>query len=314
VIAKKVVISKAATRQAPGRSFEPHRNARGALLRYLRECRLKRGETILLPAYVGWSPREGSGIFDPVRELELDYAFYRLDESLGIDMGSLRGAIARGNARVLLLVHYFGHVDPAYAEAVSLARGACLRIIEDEAHAMLSDLVGAACGRLGDVCLYSLHKLLPMNSGGMLVRNTLEAGPGQPGRGEAASALWRHDLAAIAASRRRNAQHLYGLLDGMEGDVEPLWGPPAESEVPQTLPVRLLRANRDAVYHGLNRAGFGVVSLYHTLIEPIAPTAFPDSHRLARRILNLPVHQDILPEQLDAMAACLKKSLAENRS
>lgn len=77
--------------------------------------------------------------------------------------------------------------------------------------------------------------------------------------------------------------------------------------------MRLLRANRDAVYHGMNRDGFGVVSLYHTLIEPIAPAAFPDAHRLARRILNLPVHQDILPEHLDAMAAVLKQSLAENR-
>jgi dTDP-4-amino-4,6-dideoxygalactose transaminase len=307
------MIAKAATRQAPGRSFEPHPNARGALLRYLRECRLERGETILLPAYVGWSPREGSGIFDPVRELELGYAFYRLDESLAIDLGSLREAIAPGNARVLLLVHYFGHIDPAYAEAVALARGAGLRIVEDEAHAMLSDLVGAACGRLGDVCLYSLHKLLPMNSGGMLVRNNLEAAAGRPAPGEDAGALWRHDLAAIAAGRRQNARRLYGLLGPLREDVEPLWGPPAEGEVPQTLPVRLLRANRDAVYHGMNRDGFGVVSLYHTLIEPIAPAAFPDAHRLARRILNLPVHQDILPEHLDAMAAVLKQSLAENR-
>ena len=309
-----MVIAKTAIRPAPGRSFEPHPNARGALRHYLRECRLGRGEAILLPAYVGWSPREGSGIFDPICELGLDYAFYRLDGSLGIDLDSLRQAMAHAHARVLLLVHYFGHVDPAYADAVSLARGAGLRIIEDEAHAMLSDLVGAACGRRGDACLYSLHKLLPMNTGGMLVRNTIEAGPGRPGPAENAGALWRHDLAAIAASRRRNAQRLYGLLGEMREDLEPLWGPPAEGEVPQTLPVRLLHAHRDAVYHDLNGAGFGVVSLYHTLIDPLSSHAFPEAHRLSRRILNLPVHQDILPEQLDALAAYLKKSLQENRA
>lgn len=63
----------------------------------------------------------------------------------------------------------------------------------------------------------------------------------------------------------------------------------------------------------MNRAGFGVVSLYHTLIEPISESVYPESHRLSRKILNLPVHQDILPEDLDALIACLKKSLSENR-
>jgi dTDP-4-amino-4,6-dideoxygalactose transaminase len=294
--------------RAPGRSFEEHPNARSALRHYLRDCHLQRGEAILLPSYVGWSPREGSGIFDPVRELSLDHAFYRLDRSLEIDVASLQDAIRRGNAKVLLLVHYFGHVDSAYADAVALARNAGLRVIEDEAHAMLSDLVGGICGRLGDVCLYSLHKLLPIDSGGVLVRNKIAAE-----REQTASIFWQHDLAFQASARRRNAQLLYHLLDGLREDVEPLWGPPAEGEVPQTLPVRLLRADRDAVYHDMNRAGFGVVSLYHTLICAITDRGFPESHRLARHILNLPVHQDILPQDMDDMVSHLKQSLVENR-
>jgi dTDP-4-amino-4,6-dideoxygalactose transaminase len=312
----KHAIAKLATCRAPGRVFEQHPNARTALRHYLRECRLERGETILLPSYIGWSPREGSGIFDPIRELALDYAFYRLDDSLGIDLDSLRQMISRANPRLLLLVHYFGHVDPGYADAVSLARAAGLRIIEDEAHAMLSDLVGAACGRLGDVCLYSLHKLLPMNSGGMLVRNHIGEAPA-PGADAGAlwsHDLWSHDLAAIASARRRNARRLYESLGDLDHDIEPLWPSLSEGEVPQTLPVRLLRANRDGVYHDMNRAGYGVVSLYHTLIDAIGPSDFPASHRLARRILNLPVHQDILSEQLDAMTAYLKQSLRENRA
>jgi dTDP-4-amino-4,6-dideoxygalactose transaminase len=302
------MIAKTPTRETPGRAFDPHPNARSALLQYLRECRLQRGETILLPSYIGWSPREGSGIFDPIRELELDYAFYRLDESLRLDMGSLRDAIRRGNARVLLLVHYFGHVDPCCEDAVALAREAGLGIIEDEAHAMLSDLVGARCGRWGDVCLYALHKLLPMNSGGVLVRNT-----NLPSTGDMATDIWRHDLAAISARRRRNAVRLHHLLDGMREDAAPLWDPPAEGEVPQTLPVRLRHADRDAVYHDMNDAGFGVVSLYHTLIEPLRRSAFHESQHLARCILNLPVHQDIHPQELDAMVEYLQKSLAGNR-
>lgn len=302
----KHAIAKLATSRAPGRAFEFHPNARAALRHYLRECRLERGETILLPSYIGWSPREGSGIFDPIRELELDYAFYRLDDYLRIDLDSLRQMISCATPRLLLLVHYFGHVDPSYAGVMALARNAGLRVIEDEAHAMLTDLVGGACGRLGDVCLYSLHKLLPISGGGMLVRN--HANESADG-----GILWRHDLGGISVTRRRNARRCYELLGGMREDVEPLWGHAAEGETPQTLPVRLLRANRDAVYHDMNRAGFGVVSLYHTLIEPIAKNAFPESHCLASRILNLPVHQDIVPEQIDAMVERLKQSLTENR-
>lgn len=278
-------------------------------MRYLSECNLKRGESVLLPAYVGWSPREGSGIFDPIRELKLDYAFYRLDERLHIDISSLRAAIERENVKVLLLVHYFGHVDPSYEEVVALARNARLRVIEDEAHAMLSDLVGGLCGRLGDVSLYSLHKLLPMTSGGVLVRNTPEVVPGEDG-----GVFWQYDMAVISARRRSNALRLYHLLGGIAEEVEPLWGSLREGEMPQTFPVRLLHADRDAVYHDMNRNGFGVVSLYHTLVEPIGEAAFPDSHRLARHILNLPVHQDILPEHLETMVLYLKKALLGNRS
>jgi dTDP-4-amino-4,6-dideoxygalactose transaminase len=302
------MIAMTATGRRPARSFEWHESARGALQSYLRECRFERGEAILLPSYIGWSPREGSGIFDPIRELGLNFGFYRLDRALHIDMASVQEAVESSRAKVLLLVHYFGHVDPSYELAVRMARNAGLRVIEDEAHAMLSDLTGAVCGRLGDVCLYSLHKLLPVRSGGMLVRNGDPLAPGVSAR-----SLWEHDLAVISASRRRNAIRLLQLLAEVRDDAEPLWDPPLDGEVPQTLPVRLLHADRDAVYHEMNGAGFGVVSLYHTLIEPISKSAFPESYRLARKILNLPVHQDILLEDLDALIACFKKSLSENR-
>ena len=47
-------------------------------------------------------------------------------------------------------------------------------------------------------------------------------------------------------------------------------------------------ANRDELYERMNAAGFGVVSLYHTLIEQIPRDEFPESFELSRTILNLP--------------------------
>ena len=48
---------------------------------------------IVLPAYVGYSPLEGSGILDPLNQLEIPYSFYRVDEQLNIDLSSLESEL-----------------------------------------------------------------------------------------------------------------------------------------------------------------------------------------------------------------------------
>ena len=50
-------------------------SARTAFKAFLARAGFSAGDRVLLPAYVGWSPREGSGVFDPVRELQLPCAF-----------------------------------------------------------------------------------------------------------------------------------------------------------------------------------------------------------------------------------------------
>jgi len=288
------------------RSFELHANARTAFTEYLKECKYGAGDAILMPAYIGWSAREGSGVFDPIAGLGLKPDFYRLDGNLRIDLDHLTERIEKTEAKALVLIHYFGYVDPAYEAAAGLARKAGLRVIEDEAHAMLSDLIGGACGRLGDACIYSLHKLLPVSSGGMLVRNRVV-------EDNYPAAFCSHDLAAIAARRRRNAMALAELVREMDDEVTPLFDCEGGSEVPQTYPVRLRRANRDAVYHEMNEAGFGVVSLYHTMIEPIREGGFGDAMNLSRQILNLPVHQDATPADMTLLVGRLKEALVRNR-
>jgi len=91
------------------------------------------------------------------------------------------------------------------------------------------------------------------------------------------------------------------LLCTLQGKVDPLFPAVPEGVVPQTLPVLILNRPRDTLYFELNNLGYGVVSLYHTLIEPIREADFPESHWLSKRILNLPVHQDASVEMLEAM-------------
>jgi dTDP-4-amino-4,6-dideoxygalactose transaminase len=185
-------------------------------------------------------------------------------------------------------------------------------VLEDEAHAMLSDLVGGVCGRSGDAVIFSLHKMLPFSEGGILLLNKSfsEVVRTQIAASDLSSDMppfWEYDLHRIASVRRRNAEQLIGAMAELEGYVKLLFPSLPPGVVPQTLPVITLRKNRDELYFEMNDAGFGVVSLYHTLIAQIDAQEFPESHALASRILNLPVHQDVEPEQLTAMIAKLRE-------
>lgn len=299
----------------PVRAFA---NARSALKAFLQDLQIPRGEQVLLPSYVGWSPREGSGVFDPIQELELPCAFYRLDGRLRIDLHSLETHLRRKRVKVVVLIHYFGYVDPAYRAAVNLAHRYGALVLEDEAHAWLTDWVGGACGRAGDACIASLHKLLPIPHGGLLIgsETTRDLVSRMTNHQELLTSAMGYDLARIAQQRRENANYLGAHLDPLREFLVPLWEEPARNEVPQTFPVLVQGVSRDQVYSHMNQAGFGVVSLYHTMIREIGAEEFPDSHRVARCILNLPVHQDIsradlesLLEQLSAVCHALKEPM-----
>ena len=286
-------------------------SARSAFKAILQEVAPRGDRVVLLPAYIGWSDREGSGVFDPIRELGLPFAFYRVSRSLEIDVADLEVKIRRHPRAALLVIHYFGRVDPSYDQVVELARTSGAELIEDEAHALLTDLIGGRSGRGGAHAFFSLHKLLPLSGGGAWVRN------GQPSEdGRAARVLLSFDLASIANVRRANHEKLTQLLQPLQDRVRPLWPVLASHEVPQTYPVildsrGLGREFRDRVYARLNERGFGVVSLYHTLVEAIPPDEFQDSFELSRRILNLPVHQDVATSRIYDMVAELATVLSE---
>ncbi|HZV00218.1 MAG TPA: DegT/DnrJ/EryC1/StrS family aminotransferase [Planctomycetota bacterium] len=269
-------------------------------------------DLVILPAFVGVSTREGSGVLDPVNARSARTSFYRVRRDLTVDGASLEQNCQAPGRKLVLLIHFFGYVDPDYESLVRMARKAGAIVVEDEAHALLSDLVGGSCGRAGDAVLLSLHKLLPVSSGGALV---LPASSGFLGRFPEAlplsssplMTLFETDLHATAEARRRHDAALRRLLAPHSAFVTPLWGSPGDGIVPQTLPVLVHagRSVRDRLYGELNEQGFGVVTLYHTLVGAIGATEFADSHWLSDRILNLPVHQDVNVGEYHALVESL---------
>ena len=69
--------------------------------------------------------------------------------------------------------------------------------------------------------------------------------------------------------------------------------------------------DRFDVYRRMRASGVGVVALYHTLVDAIDPDALPGRPTtISRRILNLPIHQDVeSDEEARSIGAALKNAL-----
>jgi dTDP-4-amino-4,6-dideoxygalactose transaminase len=283
----------------------------------LRAIKTSSDDRILLPAYIGWSRKEGSGVFDPISELGLEACFYRIGKDLSIDVDHLSHQLTVCHPRLLVVIHYFGYPDRNLPEVIQLADRHGVPVFEDSAHALYSDLIGGVCGRFGKASVVSLHKMLPVADGGMLILNGSDSDTTCPivSRMDACEGraldLLNYDLYEIAATRRRNTIELARALEPIRGRIDPLYSRLPKGVVPQTLPAIVNGFPRDQIYFRMNEEGYGVVSLYHTLINQISVSEFPDSCWLSRNIVNLPVHQDMSLEQIVGMAKTLAKLIEE---
>ena len=268
---------------------------------------------ILLPAYIGWSPREGSGVLDPIERLSVPYGFYDLNYDLSINLESLQSQLQGTSFNVVLVIHYFGRTEPKIALVDEMVRQKGAILIEDLAHSLFSYALGTSAGRFGDLSLFSIHKMLPTKDGGMvLYRNEGLAERVPHSRHDVADGLWDYDLPAIAQKRRKLFRLLVDRLSAsrpLRAHIDLFWRD-LLSDAPQTLPVFLLRANRDQVYLEMNSKGFGVVSLYHTLVSALHGT--PQAAWAAKRIINLPVHQDMTADSALEMVDAFEHLLLES--
>lgn len=246
-----------------------------------------------MPGYIGYSSREGSGIFDPVKNAGTEYCFYNLQDNLEIDTASLFQLIKENENNILLLVHYFGFSDPKLTEIKEFAREKNMTIIEDCAHAFFTFFKKPVID--SDYYIFSLHKMFPYSQGGMLLSKTAlqleDAFDINP---------FEYNLYAISNARVQNYNYLLERLASF--DEIKILKPSLEADVPQTLPILVASEEiRDNLYFKLNELGFGVVSLYHELIGELSSKEHPNEFYLAAHILNMPIHQDVTLEDIDKM-------------
>lgn len=302
------------TAQRPALFYE---SARRGMQDFLAHTLTTPDDGVLLPAFIGLSPREGSGVFDPVLAVGARAGFYGLHSDLMVDMDDLRRRLREESYSVVVVIHYFGRTQRQLPEIRALADEAGALVVEDLAHGFFSAQSGAHAGRYGDLNLFSLHKMFPFLDGGMVQYADPRLLQGQTStRPELAARILDYDWATIARLRRERFRLVTErLLELPEHgrDFELMWENLSVEDVPQTLPVRIFSEGRDAVYTGMNADGYGMVSLYHTLIEP-ARTAFPVLHQLSRHIINFPVHQDVRLSDLDGMVESFRRHVVASRA
>jgi dTDP-4-amino-4,6-dideoxygalactose transaminase len=283
--------------------------ARDAFEYYLRQLKLADDEIVLLPNYIGFSEREGSGVFDPVIRSGVSYSFYEMDEILNINVDSIISMIESKKIKLIVVIHYFGYVDPNYDKIIKIARKSGIKVLEDQAHSFFTDICGGITGRLCDASIYSLHKMFPVATGGALSLTSTS----QDSHAVNVSILnLEHDVGFMANRRILNATILNKRLIPHDQVLTVLRPYIDSGVVPQTFPVLINDADRNEIYFKMNELGYGVVSLYHTMIDEISKNQNYVTNSIAKSILNLPVHQDASEQDLNEMCDSLLSMLYGN--
>ena len=268
-----------------------------------------RGKKILLPAYVGHSSREGSGVFDPIREVAQDYLFYHMDNRLRIDIKDVKEKILKNPGNILLIIDYFGFRDENLKEIKDIAIKNKMIIVEDFAHAFFTFMRSPIIDF--DYGLFSIHKLFPEEDGGLVLQRNKFLNSN--GKLKLRYDLFKYNFFEISRQKCNNYDFINNKLNELGNNHIEIPFPDRGNNVPQTFPILLAdKKIRDEAYFNMNEIGYGVVSLYHTMIDELAETLV-NEHEISGRILNLPIHQDIESDQLDEMLETLIEMVGSHK-
>jgi DegT/DnrJ/EryC1/StrS aminotransferase family len=109
--------------------------------------------------------------------------------------------------KAILVIHEYGFPHPQLSELLEVAHERGIPLIEDCAHSLDSALDDRPLGSYGDFAIFSLPKVLPVASGGILVSAAGDAGRLGAPSAEAEAAYADHLALLPEYSRRRRANY-----------------------------------------------------------------------------------------------------------
>ena len=238
-----------------------------------------------------------------------------MNEDLSVNLEDFIKKIEEG-ADVVLVIHYFGSCRSDMRAIQKLCIDHNVVLIEDCAHAFYLESDPQLLGRYGDFAFYSLHKYLPVGTGGLLAtvsdRFAMHDVPddykAEPDVIEQ-YALSRFE--EIKRVRRKNYEAYYARLIGNPNlNVMYELG---EGEIPQSFAIRVKNGYREKLYFHLMNKDFPTTALYYRMIDSLDAHAFPISAQISSEILNLPVHQDTENDDIELLCDEIDRYFEDNK-
>lgn len=257
-----------------------------------------------------------------------------VDDTYNIDPEAIAAAITP-RTKAILPVHLTGR--PAKMDRIrEIASAAGIAIVEDAAQAVLAEFDGVKVGALGTIGCFSLHPLKTLNAcgdGGIITtdddavaerlrwlrnlglrtRDDCVEWAGNTRLDTLQAAILAVKLGYLETwtrQRRANAALYRSLLDGQPGVSVPSESP-RERAVYHTFVIQADR--RDALRAFLAARAIGTSVHYPVPIHLCAAAAdlgyargaFPVAEAQAERIVSLPVHTTLVPQQIERVAAAI---------
>jgi len=305
MISKKQTLSE---RNLERKYFFP--NGRTAFFHAMQLLGFNKNKSILLPNYIGINKKEGSGVLDPVKKCKAGFEFYKLNKDLSINYEDFERRLQHKNIVAVLIIHYFGFCNNDMERIVRICKKYNKYLIEDCAHAFNSYNDNKKLGSYGDFSFFSIHKFLAVNNGGFLLVNNYhqvinlkdEIEP------ETLLILNKSRINEISEKRRNNFLYLLKVINNIQG-AYPFYKKLPSGVVPLNFPIIIENKDRNDVYFKLLDKSIETVSLYHTLIPELSELDNPISFELSRKILNLPIHEDLSEKDLKLIIFSLSEIL-----
>jgi dTDP-4-amino-4,6-dideoxygalactose transaminase len=307
-----------------------------ALILALRAARIAAGDEVIVPAF------SFIATADAVSMLGATPVFADVHpDTLNLDVASARSRLT-AKTKAVVPVHLYGQ-PAAMQDLLKFAGEHNLSVIEDCAQALGAEYLSAKVGSLGDfgcMSFFPSKNLGAFGDGGMIVTNDADAADhlrrlrshGSRRKYHSEEQGWNSRLdelqAAILrvklpyldvwnASRKRNADIYDGLLQGIDG-VELLGRSPQGQPVFHQYTIRV--RNRDAVQQSLTKAGVQTCVYYPVPLhlQPMYSDLgyqrgdLPHAERAAAEVLSLPMFPELTEEQMEYVAAAIRRALVEH--
>ena len=262
--------------------------------------------------------------------------FVDIRDDYNIDSGKIEKAITK-RTKAILPVHWSG-LPCEMDRIIEIANKHKLTVIEDSCHAIRAEYKGKPAGTFGLTGCFSMHPLKNLNvwgDGGYIITDSkdmhdrliLLRNHGLINRDQCAVFAYNSRLDSIQAivanhllkkidhitkSRIQNAK----LYDDLLGGIPQITVPKRASHVRQVYHIYVIRArNRNELQKHLNAKGIDA-KIHYPIPMHLQPASepfgykrgdFPVAEAVCDSVISLPVHEFITKEQIEHVAATIRK-------